>query len=539
MECRECGAMLAATAKFCSECGWRVQAAPDPNVDPLKEALEKSIGFQYRIERLLGRGGMGAVYLAHELALDRDVAIKVLPPDQAGSPERRDRFKREARIAARLNHPYIVPLYTFGEVDGLVYFVMGYITGESLAARLKRQKRLEAEDARTLLVHISDALDYAHRQGVVHRDIKPDNILIDEASGFPMLTDFGIAKATLTDTQLTTTGQMMGTPDYMSPEQVSGNSEVGPASDLYSLGIVAYEILSGQLPFEAKSPMDAMTQRLTQAPRQLRSVAPDISDDLIAAVNGCLHKEPGTRWPDAKSLRAALSPMDEESDDGIPGRFLRGGTVLLLLSLLMLAYQAAFTLLLPDLQVPDKFKRMLFGFSTTALFMLLLGGAQLWRQGLDARTIFFKALQQPRWWRPWYPKRFRRRGDIWDRLPAPIRRFRILWAITVVYVFAVFLPLYFGLIFLGGERMSTLRTIVQAGVFTCIASLSIVRARSVKRVANSLKTNKTEASKLVSTPTWKTSVWQRGPAATLLQQKKAPLPRVETKVEIGGDRTKI
>jgi serine/threonine protein kinase len=325
MECRECGAMLAATAKFCSECGWRVQAAPDPKVDPLKEALEKSIGFQYRIERLLGRGGMGAVYLAHELALDRDVAIKVLPPDQAGAPQLRDRFRREARIAARLNHPYIVPLYTFGEVDGLVYFVMGYITGESLAARLKRQERLEAEEARTLLVHISDALDYAHRQGVVHRDIKPDNILIDEASGFPMLTDFGIARATLTDTQLTTTGQMMGTPDYMSPEQVSGNSEVGPASDLYSLGIVAYEILSGQLPFEAKSPMDAMTRRLTQAPRQLRSVAPDISDDLIVAVNGCLHKEPGTRWPDAKSLRAALSPMDEESDDGIPGRFLRGG----------------------------------------------------------------------------------------------------------------------------------------------------------------------------------------------------------------------
>src|SRR5215470_6225374 len=149
MECRECGVLLAPSVKFCSECGARVPVAPDPAADPLKEALEKSIGFQYRIERLLGRGGMGAVYLAHELALDRDVAIKVLPPDQAGSPERRDRFKREARIAARLTHPNIVPLHTFGEVDGLVYFVMGYITGESLAARLKREGRLEAEEART------------------------------------------------------------------------------------------------------------------------------------------------------------------------------------------------------------------------------------------------------------------------------------------------------------------------------------------------------------------------------------------------------
>src|SRR5262249_41235802 len=153
--------------------------------------------------------------------------------------------------------------------------------------------------------HIADALDYAHRQGVVHRDIKPDNILIDEGSGFPMLTDFGIAKAALSaDTQLTTAGQMMGTPDYMSPEQVSGKHEVGPPSDVYSLGIVAYEMLSGSLPFEAASPIDAMTQRLTQPPRPLRSVASDVSDDLLVAVNGCLQKDPASRWPDARSLRA-------------------------------------------------------------------------------------------------------------------------------------------------------------------------------------------------------------------------------------------
>src|SRR5262252_5332225 len=139
MECRECGVMLATAAKFCSECGARLQAAPDPNVDPIKEALEKSIGFQYRVERLLGRGGMGAVYLAHELALDRHVAIKVLLPEQAGTQELRERFKREARTAARLTHPNIVPLHTFGEVSGLLYFVMGYVPGESLAARLKRQ----------------------------------------------------------------------------------------------------------------------------------------------------------------------------------------------------------------------------------------------------------------------------------------------------------------------------------------------------------------------------------------------------------------
>jgi serine/threonine protein kinase len=536
MECGECGVMLAPAAKFCSECGARVQAAPDPNVDPLKEALEKSIGFQYRIDRLLGRGGMGAVYLAHELALDRDVAIKVLPPDQAGTPQLRDRFKREARIAARLNHPYIVPLYTFGEVDGLVYFVMGYVAGESLASRLKQQGPLEAEEARTLLVHITDALDYAHRQGVVHRDIKPDNILIDEGSGFPMLTDFGIAKAALSaDTHLTTAGQMMGTPDYMSPEQVSGKNEVGPTSDVYSLGIVAYEMLSGRLPFEAASPIDALTQRLTQPPRPLRSVASDVSDDLLVAVNGCLHKDPASRWPDAKSLRAALSPIDDESDDGMPGRILRIGTAMLLVSLFALVYQFIFTGLVPGLRLPDSFKGMLFGVLAPSLLFLLGAGIQLKRQGLDARTIVFKALQQPRWWRPWYPKPFRRRGDIWDRLPAPVRRFRVWWAITICFIFAVFLPLNFGLMFVG-RRMPTLRTILEAAAFAFMASLFILRARSVSRLAESLKTSKTEASKLIGTPSWRTAVWQRSAAGTLLLERKTPARQV--KIE-GDQQTKI
>jgi serine/threonine protein kinase len=535
MKCRDCGVILAPGAKFCSECGARIQAAPDPIVDPIKEALEKSIGFQYRIERLLGRGGMGAVYLAQELALDRDVAIKVLPPDQAGSPQLRDRFKREARIAARLNHPYIVPLYTFGEVDGLVYFVMGYVSGESLASRLKRQGSFEAEEARTLLVHIADALDYAHRQGVVHRDIKPDNILIDEDSGFPMLTDFGIAKAALSaDTQLTTTGQMMGTPDYMSPEQVSGKHEVGPASDLYSLGIVAYEMLSGQLPFQAESPMDAMTQRLTHAPRPLRSVVPDVSDDLVVAVNGCLQKEPTARWPDAKSLRMALVPFDDESDDGVPGRILRIGTGITVFTLLAIAYQILFMQLIPGLKMADPFKGIIFGFGLTSVIFLIGSVISFKRQGLDARTILGKALQQPRWWRPWYPKRFRRRGDVWDRLPVELRRFRIWWAVLVVYIFGVYMPVYFGLLLL--HQLPTFRLIVALTAFVLIGSLFLMRKRSVKHLAAALETTTTEASKLIGVPTWKTSAWQRGPAATLLSDKKTPLPRV---MREGDQQTKI
>ena len=158
MQCDACGALLPAEARFCLSCGTRVASVPAPENDPLLEALTKAIGFQYRIERLLGRGGMGAVYLAHELALDRDVAIKVLPPEQADTPQARERFRREARTAARLSHPNIVPLHTFGEVSGLVYFVMGYVAGESLASRLKREGAMPSEEARRIFVAMCEAL---------------------------------------------------------------------------------------------------------------------------------------------------------------------------------------------------------------------------------------------------------------------------------------------------------------------------------------------------------------------------------------------
>ena len=280
--------------------------------------------------------------------------------------------------------------------------------------------------------------------------------------------------------------------------------------------------------------MDAMTQRLTQAPRPLRSAASDLSDDLITAVNGCLHPEPAKRWSDAKSLRSALAPMDDESDDGLPGRILRLGTVIFLLTLLVLAYEVIFTQLKPDLRMPDAFKRSVFGFSISGLAFLFIGSFQLKRQGMDARTILGKALQQPRWWRPWYPKRFRRRGDVWDRLPAPIRRFRIWWAVLIAYVFGFSLPMFFGLGFL--HVLPAFRTAVEIGMFALIASLSILRKRSVKEMADSLKISRTEASKLVSAQTWRTSVWQRGPAATLLRDTKPTRTITPPKLEGEGDQ---
>lgn len=228
---------------------------------PLRAELEKAIGFQYEIIRLLGRGGMGAVYHAHERALDRPVAIKVLPPDAATTPEGRERFLREARTAARLTHPNIVPLFTFGEAAGLIYFVMGYVDGESLEQRLRRTGKLDPADASRILEQLAAALDYAHRQGVVHRDVKPDNVLLERETGNAMLTDFGIARRAAEGETLTGTGLLLGTPRYMSPEQAAGDRDIDTRSDIYALGLVGYAMLTGRPPFDGASVQEILTRR--------------------------------------------------------------------------------------------------------------------------------------------------------------------------------------------------------------------------------------------------------------------------------------
>ncbi|MGD8728022.1 MAG: serine/threonine-protein kinase, partial [Gemmatimonadales bacterium] len=193
----------------------------------------------YEIEGEIGRGGMGIVFSARDVKLRRRVAIKVLPPELAFREEIRKRFTREAQTAARLSHPHIVPIHAVGEDGGLVYFVMGYVDGESLAARLRRRERLPAEEARRIMKETADALGLAHAMGVIHRDIKPDNILLEGTRRRVMVTDFGIAKA-LTDASggtLTGTGVAIGTPAYMSPEQAAGEREIDARSDVYSLGV--------------------------------------------------------------------------------------------------------------------------------------------------------------------------------------------------------------------------------------------------------------------------------------------------------------
>ncbi len=214
----------------------------ETNTPSLAARLADSLKDDYTIEGEIGRGGMGVVYVARDLKLKRRVAIKVLPPELAYREEIRERFTREAQTAARLSHPHIVPIHAVGEADGLVYFVMGFVDGESLGARLKRRGKLPIEEVRRIMKETSDALGLAHTMGIIHRDIKPDNVLLDGTRRRVMVTDFGIAKA-LSDAgggTLTGTGVAIGTPTYMSPEQAAGERAVDARSDLYALGVVDY-----------------------------------------------------------------------------------------------------------------------------------------------------------------------------------------------------------------------------------------------------------------------------------------------------------
>lgn len=276
----------------------------------LTSRLIQALGSSYTVEGEIGRGGMGVVYHARDERLKRQVAIKVLPPDLAFREEIRVRFLREAETAARLSHPHIVPIYSVGDSpDGLVYFVMAYVDGEPLSTRLKRRGRLPPEEARRITSETADALGAAHAVGIIHRDVKPDNILLQGSRGRVVVTDFGIAKALSSTTggaTLTATGVAIGTPHYMSPEQAAGEREVDGRSDVYSLGVVAYQMLTGALPFQAPTVPGVLMKQITERAPLVTDKRPDCPEDLAAAVMRCLEKDPDDRWPTADALRRAL-----------------------------------------------------------------------------------------------------------------------------------------------------------------------------------------------------------------------------------------
>ena len=274
--------------------------------DYLRDRLTAAVGDHYLIESELGRGGMAAVFGALDLRLNRRVAIKVLPPEHAFNPNVRSRFIREAQMAAQLTHPHIVPIYTVDERDGLVYFVMALVDGDSLAKRLHEEGALPIDDVRTVVSAVADALDYAHRQGVIHRDIKPDNILVDRTTKRAMVTDFGIARAAAEESRLTVTGMAVGTPAYMSPEQAMGDRDVDARSDIYSLGVVAYQMLAGETPFKATNTPAMLMKHVSDPPPPLRGRRPDIPSGVVYAVERALAKRPDDRWRSGAELRDAI-----------------------------------------------------------------------------------------------------------------------------------------------------------------------------------------------------------------------------------------
>ncbi|HEV2181776.1 MAG TPA: serine/threonine-protein kinase [Gemmatimonadaceae bacterium] len=273
-------------------------------------AIAAALADDYLVECEIGRGGMGVVYRARDIRLDRLVAVKVLPPHLAGVEDVRERFLREARTAARLAHPNIVPIHRADEVGGYVFFVMGLVQGESLAERLRTRGPLAPADALPLLADVSRALAYAHAHGVVHRDIKPENILIDAASGRAMVTDFGIARLAEAS-PLTATGQVLGTVYFMSPEQVA-NDALDGRSDLYSLGVVGFVALSGRYPFDGATASAVLVAHVTKVAPRLQDVAPQIPDAVARIIDRCLLRDPAARFPDGDSLARAFD--DARSD---------------------------------------------------------------------------------------------------------------------------------------------------------------------------------------------------------------------------------
>jgi len=275
---------------------------------PLPARLAEALGDAYTIEGEIGRGGMGVVYRARDERLQRRVAIKVLPPELAFQKDIRERFTREAQTAARLSHPHIVPIHTVGEGQGLVYFVMGYVDGESVAGRIRRRGKLPVDEARRIMMESADALSAANALSIIHRDIKPDNILLEGSRGRVMVTDFGIAKAlsSTSGATLTGAGVAIGTPAFMSPEQAAGERDIDGRSDVYSLGVVTFQMLTGELPFTSPTVAGILMKQITEPAPDVRDRRPDVPEDLALAVSRCLEKDPENRWPSADALRRSL-----------------------------------------------------------------------------------------------------------------------------------------------------------------------------------------------------------------------------------------
>ena len=310
VECYRCHTPIPQQSRYCLSCGADVSGAEGPpntsNIDVLRERLQRLIEGQYRIERLLGKGGMAAVFLAHDLTLEREVAIKVLPPDVAQDDQVVRRFQQEAKTAAKLDHTNIIPIYRVESDGGLNYFVMKYVSGTSLEDLLEKQEPLAVPEIQRILWEAACALGHAHQRHVVHRDVKPANIMFDH-DGRAMLTDFGISKALQAATGFTATGMIIGTPHYMAPEQAKGHVVDGRA-DQYSLGVVGYRMITAELPFSGDSVHTILYKHIFEEPPLASTKRADVPGFLSAAISRAMSKDPDLRFPTMEDFATAVWP---------------------------------------------------------------------------------------------------------------------------------------------------------------------------------------------------------------------------------------
>jgi formylglycine-generating enzyme required for sulfatase activity/tRNA A-37 threonylcarbamoyl transferase component Bud32 len=324
MKCPNCGSSYSDGAAACSTCGHPltpaaglvatgaltppdglVPSVPGPEfVDELAHRVQAAIGENYKIEKTLGAGGFAVVYLARDLNLKRKLAIKVLSPDLITSKTVLERFRREAETVAQLSHPHIVPLHFIGQKDDLLYLAMECIDGGSLADWIERDGKLATGDVVRIISEVASALGYAHKRGVIHRDIKPHNVLIEAETGRTLVTDFGIAR-TAEGSSLTASGMMVGTPAYLSPEQVTG-APTDHRADIYALGVMSYEMLTGQPPFTGPTPTAVLMKRLSGTPTPIAKLRPDTPQILRDVIDGMLAQNPDERFQSGAEIVRAL-----------------------------------------------------------------------------------------------------------------------------------------------------------------------------------------------------------------------------------------